>query len=70
MAVVLKAVSEGEGGLVQSSVTQPSLNISARDTRGNTIWLPPLRNLLSDWIAEANSRMVSKNTRWYMLPVK
>lgn len=67
---VLKAVSDGERGLVQSSVTQSTLNISARDTRENKIWLPPSRNLLSNWIPETDMRKVSKNTRWYMLPVK
>ena len=29
-----------------------------------------LRNLLSNWIPEIDKRKVSKNTRWYTLPVK
>lgn len=67
---VLKAVSEGPQDLVHSSVTQSSLNIPARDSRENEICLSASKNLLSDWIPEANGRKVSKNARWYMPSVK
>lgn len=61
---LIKAVSEGEGRLAHSSVTQSSPNISGRVTKGSKIWLLPLRKVLSNWMLGTDMRKVSKNTRW------